>query len=153
MSIYLVQHGKSLPKEEDPERGLSKEGKEISRFIAEVAKEKGISVSEIKHSGKKRAFQTAEIFNSLLNVPSAVQEMSGLNPMDDVKLFAGKLDCTSNIMYVGHLPFMEKLVSCLITGEENKLVIKFQNSCIVCLDTDKNTENWFIKWSIMPEIN
>jgi phosphohistidine phosphatase SixA len=26
MSVLFVQHGKSLPKEQDPERGLSQEG-------------------------------------------------------------------------------------------------------------------------------
>jgi len=34
MNIYLVQHGKPVPKEEDPERPLSAQGKEDVEKIA-----------------------------------------------------------------------------------------------------------------------
>jgi hypothetical protein len=37
MAVYLVQHGKSLAKSEDPEKGLSAEGKKETERIAEVA--------------------------------------------------------------------------------------------------------------------
>jgi phosphohistidine phosphatase len=60
--VPVVQHGKSLPKPEDPEKGLSAEGKAETERIAQVAKsDTRISVSEIRHSGKKRARETAEI--------------------------------------------------------------------------------------------
>jgi len=38
MSVLLVQHGKSLPKEQDPERGLSREGIHDVERIGEVAR-------------------------------------------------------------------------------------------------------------------
>jgi len=38
MALYLVQHGKSLPKEVDPEQGLSKKHCRVER-IAQVAKD------------------------------------------------------------------------------------------------------------------
>jgi hypothetical protein len=76
MGLYLVQHGKSLPKEEDPDKGLSSEGtKEVER-IAQMAKEHGVRVSSIKHSGKKRARQTAEILAAGLR-PSEGSRRSG----------------------------------------------------------------------------
>ena len=71
--------------------------------------------------------------------------------MDDVKAFARTLDPQSNIMVVGHLPFMEKLVSYLTAGNENLRVYKFQNSGIVCLDREGN--DWFIKWILNPHID
>ncbi len=37
MAIYLVQHGKSLSKDIDPEKGLSEEGISEVQRIAEVA--------------------------------------------------------------------------------------------------------------------
>ncbi len=61
MALYLVQHGKSLPKEIDSEQGLTDEGIADVERIAGVAKSYGIVVSSIQHSGKKRARQTAEI--------------------------------------------------------------------------------------------
>lgn len=152
MSVYLVQHGKSLPKEEDLEKGLSEKGiKDVTR-IAKVAKESGISVSCIKHSGKKRARQTAEIFSSALNPEGGIQEISGLNPMDDVRAFSSNLRSKENIMYVGHLPFMERLSSYLICGDEDNPVFKFQNGGIVCIDKDEDSEKWAIKRTFMPDI-
>jgi phosphohistidine phosphatase len=55
-----------------------------------------------------------------------------------------------NIMLVGHLPFMERLTSFLITGSIDKPVLKFQNGCIVCMDRDPDNQYWFIKWALMP---
>ena len=55
MSIFLVQHGQSLPKTEDPEKGLSDKGREQTLKIAQVAAGYGVNVSKIYHSGKKRA--------------------------------------------------------------------------------------------------
>jgi phosphohistidine phosphatase len=57
-----------------------------------------------------------------------------------------------NIMIVGHLPFMERLTSFLITGDVERPVFTFQNGGIVCLDEDPEAKGWVIKWTLMPEI-
>ena len=61
MRVYLVQHGKAKPAEEDPSRGLTGEGyaevKQIADFLAGLR----ITVSLIQHSGKKRAEETAHL--------------------------------------------------------------------------------------------
>ena len=152
MSLFLVQHGQSLPAGIDPDKGLSEAGVAEVKHIARVAKGYGIPVQCIRHSGKKRARQTAEIFASALGPVSDVQEISGLNPMDDVADFAGTLEGRDNHMLVGHLPFMERLTAYLITGSIDKPVFKFQNGGIVCLDKDPNTHSWVIKWALMPNI-
>ncbi len=152
MPIYLVQHGKSLPKEVDSEKGLSDEGIRVVERIADVAKEYGIKVSCIKQSGKKRARQSAEIFAAALSPQGGILEISGIDPMDDVKTFSSNLRSKENTMYVGHLPFMEKLTSYLICDDEDNLVFKFQNGGIVCLDQLEDSIKWFIKWAFMPEI-
>ncbi|MGM0656680.1 MAG: SixA phosphatase family protein, partial [Thermodesulfobacteriota bacterium] len=92
MALFLVQHGKSLPKDEDPEKGLSSEGIAETKRIAEVAKAYNVLVSGITHSGKTRSRQTAEIFESILTPEQGIQESSGLNPLDDVTAFADKTD-------------------------------------------------------------
>ncbi len=153
MALYLVQHGKSFSKEQDPEQGLTPEGEAEVRRIAEVARNYRVSVSLIRHSGKKRARQTAEIFAVALDPPQGVQEMAGLNPLDDVTLIASQLVPAQNLMLVGHLPFMERLAGYLITKHTDVRVIKFQNGGIVCLDRDSEGGPWFIKWSLMPLIS
>ncbi|MFC1567370.1 phosphohistidine phosphatase SixA [Thermodesulfobacteriota bacterium] len=153
MALYLVQHGKSLPKDKDPQKGLSEEGIIETKRIAKIANGHGVSATGITHSGKTRARQTAEIFASALEPEGGLQEKSGLNPLDDVTVFAGDIDSAENRMFVGHLPFMERLTAHLITGSVEKPVFKFQNSGIVCLDMDPDTQSWVIKWTITPHIS
>ena len=150
MAIYLVQHGKNLPKDVDPEKGLSEEGKKEVERVASAAKRYGLNVASIRHSGKKRALETAEIFESLLKPRDGVREVSGLGPLDDVSGLA--LDPKENVMFVGHLPFMEKLVSYLITGSVERPVLKFQNGGVVCLEEDAKGGAWVIKCMLMPDI-
>ena len=152
MALYLVQHGKSLPKDVDPDQGLSDEGVAETERIANVAKEYAVNVKSIKHSGKTRARRTAEIFASALNPGEDIQETNGIKPLDDVAAFAENIQAEDNVMLVGHLPFMERMTSFLVTESIEKPVFKFQNSGIVCLDKDPETQSWFIKWTLMPHI-
>ncbi|MDZ7700399.1 MAG: phosphohistidine phosphatase SixA [Deltaproteobacteria bacterium] len=149
MSLFLVQHGKNLPKDVDPEKGLSDEGKNDVKRMAAAARERGVGVSAIKHSGKKRARETADIFAEALDPSKGVQEMEGLAPMDDVT--HTDLTGDEDIMLVGHLPFMEKLTTYLIAGSPDRYpVLKFQNGGIVCLNRDTEADAWFIKWTLFP---
>ena len=152
MSLYLVQHGQSLPKDVDPDQGLSEEGVAETERIAGVAKGYQINVGQIMYSIKTRARQTAGIFASALNPTGDVSEAEGLKPMDDVAAFASSLNPDTNTMLVGHLPFMERMTSYLVTGSSDKPVFKFQNSGIVCLDKDPASESWVIVWTLMPNV-
>jgi len=153
MALYLVQHGKSLPKEADPEQGLSPEGEAETRSMAELAAGQGLTVARILHSGKKRARQTAEILGRLLKTGGSIAETPGLKPLDDVQSFARNLDPGEDLMLVGHLPFMERMAGYLVTGSPEKTVIKFQNSGIVCLDREADSGPWWIRWALVPAIN
>jgi phosphohistidine phosphatase len=152
MSLFLVQHGKSLPKDVNSDPGLSEQGISDVNRIAEVAKKYSIRVSSIGHSGKKRAQMTAEIFASALFPKNGIQEVNGIAPLDDVIVFSKTINSSENRMFVGHLPFMERLTSYLIAGSPEKPVFKFQNGGIVCLDRYPETESWAIKWSLVPNI-
>jgi len=153
MALFLVQHGKSLPKEEDPDRGLSRQGIEETRAMAEMAFEQFVQVSRIIHSGKKRALQTAEIFMKALEPEAGIIKGAGLAPLDDVTQFASSLKNEENIMVVGHLSFMGRFVSYLVTGSPERPVIKFQNSSINCLDTEDVSEPWFIRWALFQRFD
>ena len=156
MALFLVQHGISAPKDRDPEKGLSDFGREETNRIARVAKGYKIPVQKIVHSGKKRAEQTASIFQEALSLEMPMQKISGIMPMDDARIFAATIEIEGNLMVVGHMPFMERLVSFLTTGSENCRVVKFQNSGIVCLDMERGEDNeadWFIRWILNPTIS
>ncbi len=152
MPVYLVQHGISLTKDEDPEKGLSKKGFDDTKRIAMVAIGYEVKISRIYHSGKKRAEQTAEAIAEVFDIRDKVYAKDGLKPLDDINPVAEELDSGDNVMLVGHLPFMEKLVSKMVSGQEEKSVFRFQNSGIVCLDNYGKKGDWAIKWALMPEV-
>ena len=149
MSIYLVQHGAANPKEIDPEKSLSEKGIETSKFMAELAVIKKFKISKIFHSGIKRARETAEIFSKETGVE--IYKKDGLAPLDSPVDIQDLINKNDDAMIIGHLPFSSKLVSLLITESQEIEIIKFQNSCIICLDRDENNK-WFIKWTLMPDI-
>jgi phosphohistidine phosphatase len=153
MALFLIQHGKSLPKDKDPDQGLSREGMVETQTMAALALEYNVQVMRIIHSGKKRALQTAEIYMKSLEPGDGISKGAGLAPLDDVSKFASTVSNEDNIMVIGHLPFMERLVSYLVMGSSNKPVIKFQNSGIVCLDIEDDTEAWFIRWALFPRFD
>lgn len=152
MPLYLVQHAKSRPKETDPEQGLTDQGKIDAQQVAIKARELGLTVSRIVHSGKRRARQTAEAIASLLTPGRTPEVLSGLNPTDDVRAFAATLSAGEDLMVIGHLPFMERLAAYLLTGSEDRPLIRFTNSGIVCLEYDAGLAAWVIRWAMTPDM-
>ncbi|MBW2678532.1 MAG: phosphohistidine phosphatase SixA [Deltaproteobacteria bacterium] len=150
MALYIVQHGLSLPKDQDPEKGLSPQGIEDVNRIARVARNYGVVVERIQHSGKKRARQTADLLAAVLKPAKGLQEIADIKPMDDVAEFAALVDFATDIMVVGHLPFLERLISFLITGKQNPILFKLQNGGILCLDRIGDSDTPAIKWALMP---
>ena len=146
--LYFAQHGIALDKAVNPDRPLSKVGIEQSSAIALQIHASDITVSQIFHSGKLRARQTAEIFAEHLSVTS-VTAIDKLSPNDDVTLLAQNLQ-TNDALYVGHLPHLEKLVSYLVTGKTEPNIIKFQNSAALCLK--KHESNYLIQWYLTANI-
>ncbi|MFQ6091044.1 MAG: phosphohistidine phosphatase SixA, partial [Candidatus Bipolaricaulia bacterium] len=92
MRLYLVQHAEAKSKEEDPARPLSGRGEEDIRRVARYLKEHAdIRVEEIKHSGKRRAEQTAQALAEELTPAKGSAKAEGLEPLADVELWAKRL--------------------------------------------------------------
>jgi phosphohistidine phosphatase len=152
MALYLVQHGKNLPKETNPDQPLSEDGRAEVQRIADVARGYGIKPERIEHSPKTRAAQTAQIFADSLGPRDGAHERSGIKALDDPAALAPELAPDQELMLVGHLPFLERLCSSLVTGQQEPAVFKFQNGGIVCLDIDPRTDRWIVTWALMPRI-
>jgi len=152
MAIYLSQHGKSASKDVDPKRGLTEEGAAEVRRVAEALAGAGVSVDVIWHSGKARAAESADLFAGSLDPVGGVMPREGIDPLDDVETFARALPTERDEMFVGHLPFMERLVSHLITGDADRHVVTFQNGGVVRLDWDAAAQQWSITWTKFPSL-
>ena len=152
MKLYLIQHGEAKPEAEDPERSLTARGEKEVMAVSKVAGGLQIRPSKIYHSGKLRARQTAEIIASALKISDLVQPATGLNPNDDIHLWAERISKEKeDLMLVGHLPFLEKLTSLLLCGDENARLVLFRYGAIVCLD-QKEDKGWAVRWILTPEM-
>src|ERR687897_643977 len=60
-------------------------------------------------------------------------------------------DWTSDVMLVGHLPFMGKLVAHLVAGDERKPVAAFVPGTVVCLEQGEAGHS-AIMWMVRPEL-
>jgi phosphohistidine phosphatase len=152
MRVYLMQHGKPVPKEEDPDRPLSDQGRGDVARVAENLRKSGVKVQEAFHSGKTRARQTAQIMVSQLNPGLEVTERAGLSPMDDVKEIGTEIKgAEKDLLIAGHLPHLGKLASLLVAGDEGVPVVRFQQGGVVCLEKDEEG-GWSVAWMVVPEI-
>jgi phosphohistidine phosphatase len=149
MKLYLVQHGLALSEEKDPERSLSEEGKENVRTMAAHLHALRITAGLIWHSGKARSVQTAQIFAA--SIPHhRIEERNDIHPMDPVEKFPAKIETMKNdLMIVGHLPFLQRLASRLLTGSDNFELVGFRYAGVACLE---HAEQWKIAWFMTPDL-
>lgn len=151
MELYLVQHGQAKSKQEDPARPLSDRGKEEVRKVARHAARIGLKVSEIHHSGKLRAEQTAQILAEEISPPLGIQKVKGLAPLDDPATIKEELEqAEGRLMLVGHLPHLSRLASLLLTGNSEKEVIHFQMGAIIALTRKEG--GWGVKWVLTSDL-
>ncbi len=149
MKLYLVQHGESKTEKEDPKKPLSDQGKENVSHSTELASRLGVSPAEVLHSGKLRAQESAEILAKRLN--AAIRREKDLDPNDPVAPWKDRLaDETRDLMLVGHLPFMERLSSLLLTGSSEGTAVKFRMGGVVCLERVEG--RWQLLWALWPEM-
>ena len=151
MNLFLVQHGQAKSEGEDPARSLNDAGVNTAEKVAKWLSMARIEVTEIRHSGKKRAEQTASIFAKHLSPHQGVRETSGLNPMDDVRLVADEIrKYPGSLMLVGHLPFLSRLTGLLIAGDPEREVVRFHNAGVVCLREYEGS--WSVEWVAIPDL-
>ncbi len=153
MKLYLIQHGEAKSEAEDPERSLTARGEKEVLAVSKMAEGLRIRPSQIYHSEKLRAKQTAEIVAAVLKIPdSLVRPAPGLNPNDDIHVWAERISKEKeDLMLVGHLPFLEKLTSFLLCGDERARLVSFRYGAIVCLN-QKEDKGWVVSWILTPEM-
>lgn len=153
MNLYLVQHALAMPETEDTQRPLSKRGlNETIRIAGFLSMQANLRVSRILHSDKLRAQQTAEILAEGIEPEGGVSATDGLKPMDDPAIWIERLTAEqTDIMLVGHLPHLSRLVSHLVCKDETRTVVTFRNSGVAALGLDDNNA-WSVSWVITPQL-
>lgn len=152
MKIYLVRHGDALPVDQDPHRPLSPKGREDVLKTAQFLARNKIRIERIFHSGKLRSTQTAEILSQHIGKHVAIEYLAGMQPDDTVGSIASYCNHWDNdLMLVGHLPFLGKLVAELILGNESRDFVSLNTASVICMER-KGHFTWAINWLIEPNL-
>jgi phosphohistidine phosphatase len=156
MDVYLMRHGEARSEQEDPDRPLTEAGRAAVERVARRFAALDPLLNSIHHSGILRARQTAEILAAQLRRAPPLQARDGLRPLDAVSPIADWLLAQASdegaVALVGHLPFLERLASRLVTGDESRHVLILAAAGMVKLVPDEGGDGFTIAWEIAPEL-
>ena len=132
MNLFILRHGLAVEPgtpgyENDAERPLTSEGKSKLRQIAAAMEELRLDFDIILSSPFKRARQTAEIVAEELKIEDTLEFSDSLTPqgkLSDLVEHVKRLKpLPENIMLVGHEPYLSELISLLVCGSNNSVVV------------------------------
>ncbi len=153
MLLYLVRHGEAKGELEDIARPLSDKGvadvNKISVFLSKLH----ITVAQIHHSNKLRAVQTAKILSEHIKSTNGTEEMSGLLPMDEPRIWFKRLETIDDdVMLVGHLPHLGGLACLLLCGNRCRQDLMDFKAAGACALKRSQSGFWSLEWFVTPNI-
>ena len=150
MKLYLMRHGEALSPQKDPERGLTDKGKLSVELVAKHLQKKGTSFSQIFHSKKKRARETAEIMRRIIAPHVPLTLHNKITPDDDpIRIFSEINIWEENTLIASHLPFVPNLMTLLTEKDAYMTAITFETATVICLEKE-NSYRWKFLWSTAP---
>jgi len=134
MRVLLVRHGEAAQMSPDGERPLTAAGRDEVARLADWCGSNGVAPDEIRHSGLRRAQETAEILAARLTPKRGVRQVRGLAPDDDPAAIAAELVReTDTVLVVTHMPLVGRLAA-LLAGRRS--TIPFSTGQIASFDRD-----------------
>jgi phosphohistidine phosphatase len=148
--IYLVHHADAVGPDVDAQRPLSAAGRMHADQLAAAAAARGVKPVAIWHSGKLRARQTAEPFLRACNPLAEFSAIRGLQPDDPPAWMKEMLaEESREVMLVGHMPHLSRLLTLLVTGSESSTV-SFPLHGAIALEPfgGSSQERWQERWRL-----
>jgi len=151
MKLYLVRHGHAARTMLDP--GLSEAGAEAVQRMGDHLP-RFAEPTEIRHSVKRRARETAEILGPKFGV--SVEETRGILPDDPVEDLAEELRrLPDDLLIVSHLPFLDRLMTALVfpNGGGDRIIMT-PGSAVGLERANVRPDEvlWWIRWFVSPEV-
>ncbi|MDC1436416.1 phosphohistidine phosphatase SixA [Gammaproteobacteria bacterium] len=117
MNIYLLRHGQAeRSADKDSLRNLTPSGVEDIKVLARTFATMDLTIDRCFASPYHRAQQTAELFLSGSSLACSIESNAALrpdnSPVKTIRLLE-EADKTSNILLVGHNPFLSELYGML----------------------------------------
>jgi phosphohistidine phosphatase len=145
MNIFILRHGIAVERgtagfEKDSERPLTAKGKRQLRKSAAAMKKMKLRFDLILSSPYERAKRTAEIVAGELKLKKRLKFSDTLkyegDPEELIGVVAGLKPEPENLLLVGHEPYLSRLVSLLVSGNED-LAMDFKKGGLCKLETEK----------------
>ena len=155
MEIYLMQHGPALPREKDPDEGLSPDGEARIHASGKALKKMGIGFDVILSSPKKRSRQTAAIVAEEVGfAPEKIieaQKVKAMTPPQETIKALTEYAGNKRVLIAGHLPSVAEVASFLLT-EGSKAIVEFEMGGCCRIDVeDLPTHSGHLRWYLTPE--
>jgi hypothetical protein len=99
-----LPYGEAKSKAEDPQRPLTARGRDEVQRVAAFAARVGLEVNQVRHSGKRRAEETASILAEHLSPAEGVLAVPGPAPMNDIRPGAQRHTASKDIVKVIYAP-------------------------------------------------
>ena len=152
MQLFLVRHGEATSADVNPARPLSGEGERQIRKLADFLAPRKLRPAYVWHSGKARAEGTARILARALAAKAKLLERKDIAPNDPPASVVAEINAhDEDLMLVGHLPFLSRLASALLTGAEAPELLLFHAGTIACLEHDAES-GWRLAWVVHPGV-
>lgn len=159
MRLFLVRHGAAEEKlgKGDPERALTKEGREEVALVAPVLKAALDEPLKLLSSPYLRAEQTAEVLREKMELDEKIAPTDALLPESDWSALRGILetferDGVKAVVAVGHNPSIELMVSRIVAGEDDAR-ISMPKGAVAYLEVDRlhGRPAGELKWLVTPK--
>ena len=145
--IYLVHHGQATDATVSAQRPLTTFGQRSVERLAGRLVEQGVCPVEIWHSGKLRARQTGNVLLTTCNPAAQFVMVRGLQPADPSDIMADRLAGEHReIMLIGHMPNLLRLLRRLIGRIGDKHEIEFPLYGVVALKSNDEGMTWREQW-------
>jgi phosphohistidine phosphatase len=152
MKLYLIQHAEAAEKDFDVERHLTAAGIRDIETVGIFLQRLSPNIPLILHSVKTRAKETAERLAKHIGPEATVEEAEGLRGLDDARPWAERIRTYDHdVAIISHMPFLSRLASLLMTGEEDDRMIAFEKGAVACLICD-DIRCWRLAWMVPPEL-
>jgi len=151
MRLYIMRHGEAVQAGPDAVRPLTPKGRADTVKVAKFLQDTHSPVDAIWHSTKARAIETASTLDASFQERIPLETRTDLSPDDSVEMGFNELEeeAPENLLIVSHIPFVEGLLSLLLTGGECVPVV-FKPSTLVALEGTFE-EGFGIIWAVTPD--
>jgi len=159
MNLFIFRHGLALEPGtagyDDAARPLTSEGKSKLKSIAAAMLKLELSFDLILSSPYTRARQTAEIVAERLKPSDKLEFSRLLEPQGsfaDLVSLIRKRASADNILLVGHEPYLSELISLLVFGQNQSVVVmKKAGLAKLAVTTLKAGRCALLEWLMTPK--